>query len=66
MAGQVSKKGREVFGASRQKGLAGLLWRAEGSGGGVEVEEVEPGLGDGALVDFLEGGAIKGELGGVK
>ena len=42
------------------------MWRVEESGGGVEVEEVEPGLGDGALVDFLEGGAIKGELGVVK
>lgn len=30
------------------------------------MEEVEPGLGDGALVDFLEGGAVKGDLGGVE
>ena len=52
--------------AKPKKGMRVLLWRVEGSGGGVEVEEVEPSAGDGALVNFLEGGAVKGELGGVE
>ena len=55
-----------VFGQSDGGDCVVLLGGIEGSGGGVEVKKVEPGLGDRALIDFLEGGAVEGELRGVK